>query len=66
MVGDHPGHSLFIHAPSIPSDLASVPDVLFLHFGKHFIFLKCFVFCFSVCFLAAPWGSWDPSFPTRE
>ena len=49
---------------SIPSDLASVPDMLFLHFGEQF--LRFFFVFFLFVFLAAPWGRWDPSFPTRK
>ena len=50
---------------SIPSDLASVPDMLFLHFGEQFLRFF-FLFFFLFVFLAAPWGRWDPSLPTRK
>lgn len=60
MVGDCPGHSMFIHTPSIPSDLASVPDVLFLHFGKHFIFFKMLCFLFFCLFFGCTMGQVGP------
>lgn len=34
---------------SIPSDSASVPDTLFLHFGKQFTYLFIFLFAFFGC-----------------
>lgn len=62
--GSLTAHACFL---SIPSDSASVPDTLFLHFEKQFIFfLMIFFLFFCLLFWLHCGGMWDPSFPTRE